>query len=702
MKTFTKRFFSIFLMCMMVCTVFPLAVSAAVVECPNCYEMSSFTIDYEQWSEKYHTIRGWCDNCGEDIYQGTNAGSHKMSGGECTLCGYSEICYHDYTNIDWNGCEWEEYCEDCGEVLDYGIDHGSTYTEWDGCEWYEYCRDCDELMDYGDDHGDYTYTEWDGCEWYEYCDGCDELVDSGTDHGSYSYGAWEYYNSSRHYRLYACDDCGEGSYEYGYHSTTSEYSQYSSTQHKVGSYCSTCSSYIGSTTYESHDFSYGSWSNYSSSQHRRSVYCSDCGYSNYEYASHSLSYGSWTSNSSSQHKRTVSCSCGYSTTETASHNLTYGSWTKYSDTQHKRTVSCSTCSYSTTEYAGHSINTGSWKSISDTQHSRTGSCSCGYSGTETANHSFTYGDLESYSDSEHRRSKSCSCGYSGYAYEDHEHSTETGIEPKDETQHNILYACDCGHTAEEPEDHTFSYGDWESYDDSEHRRTASCSCGYSGYEYEDHEHSTFTGVIPKDSKQHTITYACDCGHTLEEQGDHIIIYSDWESCNDAEHCREVYCDCGFSDIEYDFHTDDDLDGYCDECDGITSRFSVTLPAVMTIVVSGDGEVYAATNAAIINNSTDRIIVSSVTVSAGDNWTLVPYGYNMANEKVDSRLIGFSLNDLSTTTFGYSETLEPEKWWIIDTDTPCILDYDAVVSATSDVIQNEQVLTLVFVVEWLLL
>ena len=123
---------------------------------------------------------------------------------------------------------------------------------------------------------------------------------------------------------------------------------------------------------------------------------------------------------------------------------------------------------------------------------------------------------------------------------------------------------------------------------------------------------------------------------------------------------------------------------------------------MTIVVSGDGEVYAADNAAIINNSTGRIIVSSVTVSAGDNWTLAPYDYNMANEKVDSRMIGFSLNELCTTSFGDSEILEPAWGWIVDTDTPYALDYDAVVSATSDVIQNEQVLTLVFVVEWLLL
>ena len=699
MKTFTKRFLSIFLMCMMVCTVFPFAVSAAVVECPNCFEMSSFSTDYEQWTDTYHVIRGYCDNCGEDIYQGTNAGVHKMSGGECTLCGYSDICYHDYTDIDWNGCEWEEYCEDCGEVLDYGIEHGSTYTEWDGCEWYEYCRDCDELMDYGDDHGYYTYTEWDGCEWYEYCDGCDELVDSGTDHGSYSYGAWEYYNSSRHYRLYACSDCGEGSYEYGYHSTTSEYSQYSSAQHKVGSYCSTCSSYIGSTTYESHDFSYGSWTNYSGSQHRRSVYCSDCGYSNYEYASHSLSYGSWTSTGSSQHRRTVSCSCGYSTTETASHNLTYGSWTKYSDTQHKRTVSCSTCSYSNTEYAGHSITTGNWTSISDTQHSRTGSCSCGYSGTETASHSFSYGDWESYSDSEHRRTASCSCGYSGYEYEDHEHTTETGTEPKDETQHNILYACECGYTAEEPEDHTFSYGDWESYDDSEHRRSKSCSCGYSGYDYEEHEHSTVAGVVPKDGEQHTVTYACDCGHTIEDTEAHNLEYDNWSAYSEYKHFREFYCDCGFIDNEYTDHYDDDGDGYCDVCDYRVLRFSVTVPALMTFVVSGDGEVYAAANAVIVNNSTYNVEVTSVTVTAGDNWTLVPYDSNMADEKVDSRMIGFSLNGAETSITGSSETLSMPYYWAIDRDESLPLEYDAVISATSEIYTEEQVLTVVFILNW---
>ena len=659
-KTCTKRFIS--LLSVLVLTVGLSVTAMAAVICPNCDESCTYDIEYEQWTDNYHTIRGWCSECGEDIYQGTNAGVHKMRGGECTLCGYSEICYHDYTDIDWYGCEWEEYCEDCGEILDYGIEHGSTYTEWDGCEWYEYCRDCDELMDYGDDHGYYTYTEWDGCEWYEYCDGCDELVDNGTDHGSYSYGAWEYYNSSRHYRLYACEDCGEGSYEYGYHSTTSEYSQYSSTQHKVGSYCSTCSSFIGSTSYENHDFSYGSWSNYSGSQHRRSVYCYDCGYSGYEYAGHSLSYGSWASSGSSQHQRTVSCSCGYSTTETASHTLTYGSWSNYSASQHKRTISCSGCSYSTTEYASHSLTGGAWTNYSDTEHKRTVSCSgCSYSGTEYADHSITTGDWTSISDTKHSRTGSCSCGYSG---------TET-------------------------EEHDLSYSEWESYDDSEHRRTASCDCGYSGYVYENHEHTTETGKVPLDETRHNILYACECGHTAEEPEDHTFSYGDWTESSASGHSREVSCDCGYIGEEYNDHTDEDSDGLCDICDAVTSRFSVTVPAYLLMVLSQDGTVYAAASAEITNHSTAAVAVTDISFTTGSGWTLVPYTTDMANEKVDSRQIGFLLNGMD----GYYGTLEKDGRWVAGKNSSIPLTYDAVVSATSDILTEEQVLTIVFVLDW---
>ncbi len=630
MKTFTKQIASILLV--LVLTVGLSVTAMAAVICPNCDESCTYDIEYEQWTDNYHTIRGWCSECGEDIYQGTNAGVHKMRGGECTLCGYSEICYHDYTDIDWYGCEWEEYCEDCGEVLDYGIEHGSTYTEWDDCDWYEYCRDCDELLDEGTEHGDYAYDDW------------------------------EYYTSSKHRRYYYCEICGgDDGYDTEYHDTDIEYSSYDSEQHEVIEYCYDCDSEIDSY-YDDHSLSYGSWSNYSGSQHRRSVYCYDCGYSGYEYAGHSLSYGSWASSGSSQHQRTVSCSCGYSTTETASHTLTYGSWSNYSASQHKRTISCSGCSYSTTEYASHSLTGGAWTNYSDTEHKRTVSCSgCSYSGTEYADHSITTGDWTSISDTKHSRTGSCSCGYSG---------TET-------------------------EEHDLSYGEWKSYDDSEHRRTSSCDCGYSGYVYEDHEHTTETGKVPLDEKRHNILYACECGHTAEEPEDHTFSYGDWTESSASGHSREVSCDCGYIGEEYNDHTDEDSDGFCDSCDAVTSRFSVTVPAYLLMVLSQDGTVYAAASAEITNHSTAAVAVTDISFTTGSGWTLVPYTTDMANEKVDSRQIGFLLNGMD----GYSGTLENDGRWVADKNSSIPLTYDAVVSATSDILTEEQVLTIVFVLDW---
>ncbi len=540
--------------------------------CSCCKVTCSYTLDYEQWTENVHCIRHWCSNCGLDQCGGVNAGDHVYnSRGTCTYCGYynsaydnSAVCYHTSTYYSWSGCTYYIYCRNCGAYMGSGISHGSTYTEWSGCNWYEYCRDCDQLMDYG------------------------------TSHGSYSYGAWEYYNSSQHRRLYSCNDCGQGSYSYGYHSTSTKYTSYSSTQHQKGSYCSTCGSYVGSTSYESHSFSYGSWSNYSSTQHRRTKTCSTCGYSTYEYASHSLTNGSWTSTGSSQHKRTMSCSCGYSTTEYANHSLTYGSWKSYSDSQHRRTVSCSTCGYSTYEYASHSMTNGSWTSVSDSQHSRTNTCTCGYSKTETASHSFTYGEWKSVSEEAHSCTKTCSCGYSG---------TET-------------------------EAHDLTYGDWSPYDEEQHKRVNFCDCGYSADEYGD-------------------------------------------------------------------HADTDDDDYCDSCDYLMSRFSVTVPATLNLTVAKDGTVYAATTAQIVNNSTDAVSVTSIQLNTENGWQLVPYSTNMANAKVDARLIGFSLNGAESDG---TENLPMSQDWQIAKNDALTLDYDAVVSATSDPI-NEQVLTIVFVLDW---
>ncbi len=409
--------------------------------CTSCGWYYSYSAD----GSSGHEVWVNCTNCTAAFYLKDE--SHTTSSGTCSKCGY-------YSGSGGGGG---------GGSVCY---HNSTRTSWSGCDWYEYCRSCGTLVDYG------------------------------TSHGSYIYGAWEYYSSTRHRRLYACSDCGEGSYSYASHSTSSKYDTYSATQHKVSQYCATCDSTI-SSSYASHSFAYGSWQSYSDTQHRRMKTCSSCGYSAYEYESHTKNYGTWEKDTESTHKRTVTCSCGYSATETAEHNLTYSEWTSASDAQHKRTA-----------------------------------------------------------------------------------------------------ACVCGHSAE-------SYGD---------------------------------------------------------------------------------------------HADSDDDGSCDDCGYLMTRFSVTVPASLSLTVSKTGAVYAASKAEIVNRSTAAVRVSGITVHAENGWTLVPYRRSMAAEKVDSRQIGFFINGAESRETGSAESLLLNGAWQIAKGASLPLSYDAVVSATSYAI-SEQVLTVVFVLEW---
>ena len=232
-----KRLLSLLLVLVLAFTLVPSAFAAGCgvssCVCPpskSCHMVS----EWVAYSSTLHWYVNRCSGCGQIDFNWSSQAPHSFDAdGVCTVCGYMyvEPCYHSSTHTEWNGCNWYEYCDDCGA-----------------------------------------------------------LVNSGTSH-SYSYGSWTYYNSSQHSRTATCTRCGSRTTSYGNHSTTTRYNTYTSTQHKVQKYCSTCGSYVGSTTYESHDFSYGSWQNYSSSQHRRTKTCSDCGYSVYEYETHSDTNG---------------------------------------------------------------------------------------------------------------------------------------------------------------------------------------------------------------------------------------------------------------------------------------------------------------------------------------------------------------------------------------------------------------------------
>lgn len=143
-----------------------------------------------------------------------------------------------------------------------------------------------------------------------------------------------------------------------------------------------------------------------------------------------------------------------------------------------------------------------------------------------------------------------------------------------------------------------------------------------------------------------------------------------------------------------------------------TAMSVTVPTVLPIAVGTDGSVATASDAKITNNSYGAVKVSSVTIQAAEGWHLADFQTNMADEKVDSNLIGFAL-----TIGGGAQLATGES----STETQTLLDaaaegcymtgagnqegnavaiaYDAVVSPVSSAVTNTGVASVVFTVEW---
>ena len=131
---------------------------------------------------------------------------------------------------------------------------------------------------------------------------------------------------------------------------------------------------------------------------------------------------------------------------------------------------------------------------------------------------------------------------------------------------------------------------------------------------------------------------------------------------------------------------------------ITEIFSVTVPVVLPLTVDENGEVHTG-NAEIINGSTGEVVVSSVSISTQNGWQLVPYTTDMAHEKVDAQLLGFKINGAQTTKNGNAETFALSAPWEIAENSRLPISYDAVVSAVSKAVTEQEVLSIVFVLEW---
>ena len=511
-----------------------------------------------------------------------------------------------------------------------------------------------------------THTSRGHQEYYE-CYKCHYVQNLGTyvykDHGSGSYGSW------------TCPDCGSHTWVLDYENDAT------CTRNGYREYSCDCGQSKRETIYATgHSYSYGSWEQYSASQHRREAYCRNCGATDYDYASHSMSYGSWSNSSSSQHSRTASCrTCGYSTTDYGNHSYATGAWSKYSDTQHRRSKTCSGCGASTYDYANHSYSYGSWVSDSETQHKRTKTCSaCGDSGYEYADHTDANGD-----------GKCDDCGATVSLTIKWDAGTNGGtIDGKASFSETVKPNSKPTAPGRVPVKTGYMFKGW-----------FTAKTGGSLYSAVTITSST-TFYAQFAANKYTVTWDLGTGQsetTEQTYGEKLLLPKDPERKN-AEFLGWFTEKDGGTEIDSNttYTTDGETTYYAHW--EITEIFSVTVPVVLPLTVDENGEVHTG-SAEIINGSTGEVVVSSVSISTKNGWQIVPYTTDMAHEKVDAQLLGFKINGAQTTKNGNAETFALSAPWEIAENSRMTLSYDAVVSAVSKAITEQEVLSVVFVLEW---
>ena len=473
-----------------------------------------------------------------------------------------------------------------------------------------------------------------------------------------------------------CPDCGS-------HTWVLQSQQAATcTSNGYRSYSCACGQTKNETIYATgHSYSYGSWEQYSASQHRREAYCRNCGDSDYEYASHSMSYGSWSNSSSSQHSRTASCrTCGYSTTDYGNHSYSTGSWSKYSDTQHRRSKTCSGCGASTYDYANHSYSYGSWVSDSETQHKRTKTCSaCGDSGYEYADHTDANGD-----------GKCDDCGATVSLTIKWDAGTNGGtINGKTSFSETVKPNSVPAAPSASPVKTGHTFKNW--YTEKTGGKLYTTVTAIT---------SSQTFYAQFEANKYTVTWDLGTGQsetTEQIYGEKIVLPADPERKNaeflgwftEKDGGTEVTANTVFKETAattYYAHWE------------VTELFSVTVPATLPLVVDETGKVYVAA-ASVVNNSTGDVKVSSVSVTSKNGWEFVPYSTNMAKAKVDAKQVGFKINSSETSKTGDSEVFTLAAPWTVKEADALSINYDAVISAVSQPVTGQEIMSVVFVLEW---
>ena len=438
-----------------------------------------------------------------------------------------------------------------------------------------------------------------------------------------------------------CPDCGS-------HTWVLQSQQAATcTSNGYRSYSCACGQTKNETVYATgHSYSYGSWEQYSASQHRREAYCRNCGDSDYEYASHSMSYGSWSKYSDAQHRRSKTCSgCGASTYDYADHSYSYGSWIRADDTQHRRTKTCSVCKASSEEYADHVDSNGD------------GKCDdCG----ATVSLTVTW-----------------DAGSNGGTIDGKTSITTTG-KPNATATAPTSTPVKAGH----------AFKGW-----------FTAKTGGNLYSTVTIASST-TFYAQFEANKYTVTWDLGTGQsetTEQTYGEKLVLPTEPVRKN-AEFLGWFTEKAGGTEVNSNttYSTDGETTYYAHW--EITEIFSVTVPVTLPLVIDESGEVHTG-SAEIINGSTGEVVVSSVSISTKNGWQIVPYTTDMAHEKVDAQLLGFKINDAQTTKTGNAETFTLSAPWEITENGRLPISYDAVVSAVSKAITEQEVLSVVFVLEW---
>lgn len=394
--------------------------------------------------------------------------------------------------------------------------------------------------------------------------------------------------------------------------------------------------------------------------------------------------------------------------------MSYGSWSKYSDSQHSRTATCYTCGYSTTDYGTHSYSIGSWSKYSDTQHRRTKTCSgCGASTYDYADHSYSYGSWVSDNEVRHKRTKTCSaCGDSGYEYADHIDANGDGKCDDCGATVSLTVTWDAGSnggtingkasfsetvkpnsapaapsTSPVKTGHTFKNWYTEKTGGKLYSTVTSITASQTFY-------AQFTANV------YTVTWNLGTGKsesTQQTYGEKLTLPTEPERKN-AEFLGWFTEAIGGTSVDANtiYKTDGDSTYYAHW--EVTELFSVTVPATLPLVVDEAGKVYVA-SASIVNNSTGDVKVSSVSVTSKNGWEFVPYSTNMARAKVDAKQVGFKINSSETSKTGDSEVFTLAAPWTVKEADALSINYDAVVSAVSQPVTGQEIMSVVFVLEW---